>query len=339
MLSFFTLFILASLLGLTSFGVGILPLSFSYSKTHLARLSALGTGLLLGTALGVVVPEGIETILHSGVRSEIPAPTIGLSLLVGFSVMLLVEQLSSSHAHGTHGFDASSAPQSNGNSRSRPSIESSFDVELGELENEEGIPPSTPEAAPNRRQALEKDEKLPAYPLTIGLVFHGLTDGFALGASALSSDSSSASNVSFIVFLALIIHKVPTALAFTTSLLSTSLSRVECRRHLMVFSSSTPAGAIVAYSLFSLLGLTDQYKVGIFLLISVSLLHGHPMHVLNVILQGGSFLYVATVLQPVSDHNAASTSSEGLSKRLRISLVMLGMFIPFVISGFFEHEH
>ena len=65
---------LSGLLGLTSFGVGILPLSFSFSGEHLtksrctrpshmiegvhmSRLSSLGTGLLLGAALGVIIPE------------------------------------------------------------------------------------------------------------------------------------------------------------------------------------------------------------------------------------------------------------------------------------------
>ena len=65
---------LSGLLGLTSFGVGILPLSFTFSGEHLtksrytrpshitegvhmSRLSSLGTGLLLGAALGVIIPE------------------------------------------------------------------------------------------------------------------------------------------------------------------------------------------------------------------------------------------------------------------------------------------
>jgi len=48
---------LSGLLGLTSFGIGILPLSFTFSGAHMSRLSSLGTGLLLGAALGVIIPE------------------------------------------------------------------------------------------------------------------------------------------------------------------------------------------------------------------------------------------------------------------------------------------
>jgi len=43
-----------------------------------------------------------------------------------------------------------------------------------------------------------------AYPLTLGLVVHGLADGLALGVSALGDTET---DLSLVVFLALIIHK------------------------------------------------------------------------------------------------------------------------------------
>lgn len=69
--------IMSGLLGFGSFGVGILPLSFNFSslcsiicvrsisslidmahlESSLDKFSTLGTGLLLGTALGVIIPE------------------------------------------------------------------------------------------------------------------------------------------------------------------------------------------------------------------------------------------------------------------------------------------
>ena len=48
-----------------------------------------------------------------------------------------------------------------------------------------------------------------AYPITIGLVLHGLADGLALGMSVLSNDESSSHPyaLSMVVFMALAVHK------------------------------------------------------------------------------------------------------------------------------------
>src|SRR6266699_7066933 len=54
----------------------------------------------------------------------------------------------------------------------------------------------------------------------------------------------------------------PTALAYTVSLMSTSLSRVECKRHLILFSTSTPVGAIASYASFSFFGSKNVDGVG-----------------------------------------------------------------------------
>ena len=72
---------LSALLGLTSFGIGILSLSFTFSGeqsyeapgqlrscltsikgAHMSKLSSLGTGLLLGAALGVIIPEYVREL-------------------------------------------------------------------------------------------------------------------------------------------------------------------------------------------------------------------------------------------------------------------------------------
>jgi zinc transporter 9 len=143
-----------------------------------------------------------------------------------------------------------------------------------------------------------------ANAITIGLVVHSLADGLALGMSMLSggdeSPSSHSYGLSLVVFLALAVHKgtyathqlssfffsffpgprrslfavrvrvAPTSLAYTVSLMSTSLSRAECRKHLLLFSASTPVGAIASYAAFSFFGLKQADDVGTALLISVS---------------------------------------------------------------------
>ncbi|KAH9065440.1 Zinc/iron permease [Lactarius vividus] len=306
MSSIYVLCALSGLLGLTSFAVGILPLSFTFSSAHMSRLSSLGTGLLLGAALGIIIPEGIETLALSQPSTPLEGTSIALPLLFGFTFMLVVEQFGSSHAHHHHTHHL-------GHYAGAASRDSIFDVELAE---EDDI--LHHRRASTSRTNTETDSPLPAYPITIGLVVHGLADGLALGMSVLSDDDSSSSHsLSLVVFLALVVHKAPTALAYTVSLMSTSLSRVECRKHLLLFSASTPVGAVTSYASFYFFGSKRVDGVGTALLISA-----------------GSFLYVATVLQPVSrDHS----SMEGVGTKTRILLLVLGIFTPFILGNLLGH--
>ena len=99
----------------------------------------------------------------------------------------------------------------------------------------------------------------------------------------------------------------PTAVALTSSLLSHSLPPHACRKHLAIFCISTPLAAVLTYEVMSLFGASDQEDlVGNCLLLS-----------------GGTFLYVATVLQSMSKH--------------RVMLIVLGMIAPYLISKFIEH--
>ncbi|TID15180.1 Zinc/iron permease [Venturia nashicola] len=60
---------LSGLMALASFLAGSLPLSFSLSRRQIRLISAVGTGLLIGTALIVIIPEGIETLYSSSAVS------------------------------------------------------------------------------------------------------------------------------------------------------------------------------------------------------------------------------------------------------------------------------
>jgi len=253
--------------------------------------------------MGVIIPEGVEALIANSGTQELPTRTLALSLLAGFCLMLLVEQLGSSthdgHSHARAPPDTPWLPTTPRSSAS-PAVE--FDVELAQLESEQGTPLAS--AAPAAPRS--------AYTLTTGLVIHGLADGFALGVSAFPSgnDSSGLSELSLVVFMALAVHKAPTALAFTISLLSTSLPRAECQKHLLVFSSSTPLGAMLAFAILYLTGLGDRSRVGAALLVS-----------------GGSFLYVATVLQPV-DRTAGEGGDKKKSGDLAYSCCLWGAFPP-----------
>jgi solute carrier family 39 (zinc transporter), member 9 len=124
-----------------------------------------------------------------------PTSLLALSLITGFIIMLLVEQFGPHGNEHRHTELPTTPPPTNTPRQRRPE----FDVELAELEEEHGVPHGAEFIA---------DSSRPAYPLTVGLIIHGLADGLALGVSALSdSDSGSSSNLSLVVFMALAIHK------------------------------------------------------------------------------------------------------------------------------------
>ncbi|KAI0820441.1 Zinc/iron permease [Trametes gibbosa] len=325
MSGFVSVIFMATLLGAASFGTGLLPLSVAFSKTSQSSLSALGIGLLLGAALGVVIPEGIETLALSRQTEPFPTSTIALALITGFTFMLVIERQISHHSHT---YTAASQQQP------EPSEESTveFDVELGDLERTEGVASGEPSRIPPRPYTEEApDAHERAYPLTLGLVVHALADGLALGSAALSdagqepatSGSIEFSGLSVVVFIALVVHKAPTALALTTSLLSTSLSPSQCKKHLAIFSAATPVSTVLSYVLLSFFRADSQGRwPGVALLFS-----------------GGTFLYVATVLQPSLTHGRPATGEDGSSKGRQLLLTIAGMFAPYCVAAILGDDH
>ena len=93
------------------------------------------------------------------------------------------------------------------------------------------------------------DAHLPKRSLstTIGLVIHSAADGIALGAS------STQPSLSFIIFLAIMIHKAPAAFGLTSVLLKQGLGKRAARAHLLVFSLAAPTGAIATWFIARLL--------------------------------------------------------------------------------------
>lgn len=105
---------------------------------------------------------------------------------------------------------------------------------------------------------------------TLGLVIHGAADGIALGASSLSGRGS----LGVVVFLAVLVHKGPTALGLTTTLLSLCLEPPAIRKRLMIFSVAAPIGAILTFLIVRIGGHAGDdsaldYWTGIALLFSV----------------------------------------------------------------------
>ncbi|KAG9315747.1 CYTH-like domain-containing protein [Chiua virens] len=233
-------------------------------EKQLSILSNLSTGLLIGTALGVILPEGIEELVASAAGNQTSYSfSIGPPILLGFTWMFLLEEHVISHGLG------------------QPPEAQIFDVDLEEHGRQSNI------ENPPLRHAETSGLKR-AYPLSFGLIIHALVDGYALGVSASNTHSP---NLSLIVFLAIIVHKAPTALALTTALLASSLSVTDCKKHLLYFSLATPASSLLSYVIYSFTsgsGNPSAWSGG------------------ALLFSGGTFLYVASVVQPISGHGSES---------------------------------
>uniref|UniRef100_A0ABI7XQN7 Zinc transporter ZIP9 n=1 Tax=Felis catus TaxID=9685 RepID=A0ABI7XQN7_FELCA len=238
---------------------GIVPLAVNFSEERLKLVTVLGAGLLCGTALAVIVPEGVhalyEDILEgkhhqasetqnviASDKAEIPVvhehehshdhtqlhAYIGVSLVLGFVFMLLVDQIGSSHVHST----------------------------------------DDPETARPSNSKITT---------TLGLVVHAAADGVALGAAASTSQTS----VQLIVFVAIMLHKAPAAFGLVSFLMHAGLERNRIRKHLLVFALAAPVMAMVTY-----LGLSKSSKEALSEVNATGV---------AMLFSAGTFLYVATV--------------------------------------------
>lgn len=394
----------------SSFLLGVLPLSLSLSPRHLRLLTALGTGVLVGTALIVIIPEGVETLyeasehghghaersLHpsrrdsvisrsfSGslkhddwrrtanilpidadlgphghawthyIRQDAAAPPqdeqhdgrpeaeedghqpegpnphtwTGLSLIAGFILMYLIDTIP---RHVT----PSSQPQR-------------FQISLNQFSLTRTRTSSVPE--PPTPVAPSHDNGKQTSSTTLGLVIHATADGIALGAS-----STATSRLSFIIFLALMLHKAPAAFGLTTVLLKQGLSKRAARARLVIFSLAAPVGALLTWGAAHVLGFTSasisrsvtaEFATGVLLLFSAGTFLYVAVHTMQESghVHGGAGAegngYIGVPMSDVGE--MYSSASAGSTKReegsLTDSLVtVVGMMVPLLLS--FGHAH
>ncbi|KAI9864001.1 MAG: hypothetical protein M1813_003317 [Trichoglossum hirsutum] len=184
-------------------------------------------------------PKGHDTEGHGDPdEPRSPHAYVGLSLILGFILMYLIDQLpqhASSSSRNNHqpyhisldnlsqGIRGSFAPNTRGNGA------------------DDGLLDQPYPSQPTKSRSLAT---------TTGLVIHAAADGIALGASSSAADSS----LSFIIFFAIMIHKAPAAFGLTSVLLKQGLSKRQARSHLLIFSLAAPAGAMATWMLVAMLG-------------------------------------------------------------------------------------
>lgn len=289
---------------------GSVPLTISLSEDKLRLITVLGAGLLVGTALAVIIPEGVHTMYttehgHAHVKKSLEAAAgvetghedkhdedmvelhswIGIALVLGFIFMLLIDQLSG-HGHG-----------------------------------------HSPGDAENNSAVIQKRRNITA---TLGLVVHAAADGIALGAAA----STSQTHVEMIVFIAIMLHKAPAAFGLVSFLLHEGFDRTRIRKHLAVFSIAAPLLAVITY-----FGLSQSSKE------TLSTVNATGIAML---FSAGTFLYVATVhilpeLQSMgvtrttsSDGTVVIHENSGFTK-LELLVMVTGSLLPLLLS--LGHHH
>jgi len=234
------LMVLSVVMLLGSYLAGSIPLFIAMSEEKLQLVSVMGAGLLLGTALSVIIPEGMQTLnMAYSAKTEHhhehgedhghednPVPhLIGVSLVLGFLFMLIIDQIASSRS-------------------------GSRDVEGA------------------KRGVV-------SWTATLGLVVHAAADGVALGAAATTNQT----DVEMIVFLAIMLHKAPASFGLVTYLLHEGLERGRVRKHLLVFSLAAPSAAVTTFLMlmaggredldtFSATGIAMLFSAGTFLYVA-----------------------------------------------------------------------
>ncbi|UJR14679.1 hypothetical protein I4U23_001672 [Adineta vaga] len=300
----------------------LIPLAFNLSENKMRYVTVLGAGLLVGTALAVIIPEGVHALYSTEIESKheihsdhkivrrhlnevksdkieisplahghqheeakiLPTEsqhkhsdsihsTIGVTLILGFVFMLIVDNCSSRlfHHHGSQVIDSSGS-----------------------------VIITKPKAT---------------WTATLGLVVHAAADGIALGAAS----ATSRFNVELIVFMAIILHKAPAAFGLVSFLISDGVDRKRIRRHLLIFSLAAPIMAILTFVILKS-RIRDTYSVdstGIAMLFSA-----------------GTFLFVATVhiLPEVQSHY-----DDRQFRAVELLILILGCCFPIVLS--MGHKH
>ncbi|ODQ67796.1 hypothetical protein NADFUDRAFT_39212 [Nadsonia fulvescens var. elongata DSM 6958] len=310
----------------------------------LMGIGALGMGILVSTALVVIIPEGVETlysVTHTvstgspsmsskgdnaqtrnsdGDENGDNSSVIGLALLFGFLLIYRRRVGMGSKGGNNDGFLPISVDiamlrmeRSNVNqgSLTDPSV------------TEQARPAGSPNMSPTSSLLASTSTST-----TIGLVIHAIADGIALG-SAVASDNAALETV---VFFAIIIHKAPASFGLSAVLLrDANLTVNQVKARLVTFAAAAPVGAILTYIMILFLSKVDgggatiasplaiQYWTGVLLLFS-----------------GGTFLYVSVHVMQEIQSNQSSDSNEvigGHNHSARMSDIdfvcsFVGMLLP-----------
>ena len=274
------------------------------TRASLDLVNVFGVGLLLGTGLGVIVPEGVRELA----TAEYGEQVMGVALVAGFVTLLLVDHLaccgngSGSHGHSHDVVEAMTPVKQQSSAPLQRSESSKRDEDAEQPEDVHAHEDHV--AASKRRRAT----------VTLGLLIHNMADGLAMGASKASRREWTSAQM--LVFSAIMLHHIPAAFGFAAFLRSSGLDEALVRQRVVVFASAGPVAALCAFVVleFGVNGKLPKEAVGACLLFS-----------------GGSFIYVAAV------HALDEARKGGLLSAKQLGVLCAGAVLPLIMSA--GHEH
>lgn len=107
---FVEIFVYSFLIFCGSLFGGLLPLIFNIDDKLLNQMSVLSCGLLIGTGLTIVIPEGVESLLQVKEDFTNLNQSLGGTIIAGFLFMMIIDWFNGSHGH-SHGYKSLSSPK------------------------------------------------------------------------------------------------------------------------------------------------------------------------------------------------------------------------------------
>ncbi|CAH8874849.1 unnamed protein product [Trichobilharzia szidati] len=233
---------------------------------------------------------------------------IGLALLLGYLFMLLIDQLSYTVLELTccQGIlfglkrlccrstryiplidkSSSSASNSTSSGSGNPSVTITVGKNAATLNTINAtVNPASNLLNENSNQSTTTSSSIQSanhkgFIVTCGLVIHSLADGLAIG----SAFALNQLQLEIILFLAIILHKIPAAFGLSCFLLHEGFPRDRIRLHMIAFSLSSPLAAFFTYFYLS---------VSSTALVDDDVVVASTRTGFALLLSGGTFLYVA----------------------------------------------
>uniref|UniRef100_A0A914HEX6 Zinc transporter ZIP9 n=1 Tax=Globodera rostochiensis TaxID=31243 RepID=A0A914HEX6_GLORO len=303
-----------------SYLAGCIPLFFSLNERRIRIASIFGAGLLVGTAFCVIIPEGISSLAessfayrnHNIIDANLPKLENGKTSEEKLQRRAIRDWLDE---EGRHQNAIGNGKKGMNQRRRRGANTLSGSLEKGPpMEGPKKKGNDQPQHHNERMNNFERLNGVIGLSLlvgflfmhvidqlsklshsrhkgvpTLGLVIHAFADGIAMGSA---SSAGSQMELQILVFVAIMLHKAPTAFALISILLASGMDKVRVRRHLLIFSLAAPIGTVLTYAFLHMIQssnpsdaiLTDTHKET-------------SSHFTGMVLlfSAGTFLYIATV--------------------------------------------
>lgn len=316
---------------------GSIPLALTLSEGVFRKVTTFGAGLLIGTALIIIIPEGVESLFSGAIHSKSSHVHTHISVLTPASNLPVLDTmrpdpeeaavqelpLSSVSMETSEGLSEEQLQMIMGASLTIGFIFMLLVDQLGGHAHSSDV---------ENGGVTQKRNRLTA---TIGLVVHAAADGLALGAAA----GLRKVEVELIIFLAIMLHKAPAAFGFTSFLILEGHDRYSARKHLLAFALAAPVAAFLSYFGLVRIMYTVQLPItGVAMLFSAgTFLYVATVHVLTEITQN-SHQHSHTSDLGASSSSAGSGSSSKLSKA-ELLLVVAGALFPLLFNVIHSHSH